>query len=631
MFAKTVNTGGLAFNLILLLTVFLTLLSTAYLLVRRKYRLLKSKILACLALVAALSGLSALIYWTRWYQILFTAEFSPALWLVLLLLAWNFANIYNSVRLATQVLFALLVGFSLGTLASFALLYLNISGRVNFPNVINDAHIILSNLAVVAVGMIILAAFGLFTKPAKLAWKRASIAMALLGVVILGLTASWNSFALLVFALILLVILLTERKTVIYSLVVVGSVLILNLIALHTPFIQSRWQNLQVLPVADLATTYSVTKSAISDSNPFWGAGSRPFIQSFLQYQPVNNGTAALPQFMYAFSDIWQMVINFGLLMLIPLVLFAYYFIRRSTQNLDTHHIWLNKLVWMIGSLVIGALLFMHVSMQLWAVFAVAVAVCANFEAVDYWRIRGRGLIAKTLAILLSLSLLVYLGAYLISTFAGGFYGFAYQRLQIGNAASEQATLSRIEYVSRLNPYEDAYHMDLAKLYSSILVDNLNSRKTPAKVEELATPLNIIWQEATNAVMADPLNFLNWDTRLSVLDLSSKVAPNAANYSPLFNEAIGRLQALAPRDPSKMMLLAQFVGAYNHQLALNIAQTAFLANPNILALQFDYAKLLISIENKTEAQKILQGFLNNNSLSVQDRAEAKKLLDSITK
>ncbi len=629
IFAKTINIGGSSFNLILAVTALLTIVSTVYLLVRRKYRLLKSKMLASLALLAGLAGLSALIYWTRWYQMLFSAEFSPALWLVVLLLAWNLANLYDSIKLAAQVLFAGLASFALGTFVSAAIMYLNVSGRLSFPDLSSNSHTILANLGLVAVGFILVAFFVLLAQPRKVNQRWLGVAALVLGVLVLSLTLSLNTLALLIFALLALMLVAPERQTIIYALGVTLIVVIINTIAINIPAINQRWANLQLQPVADLATTVSVTREAINASNPFWGASSRPFSQLFLQFQPVNNGTQALPAYSYAFADIWQLIANFGLLILIPLGLFAYYFIKRSAQNLSSHNLWLNRLVLVVGVLVIGAIFFSHVSMQLWAVFAIAVAICANFEATEYWRIKGRGLLAKIIAIVLSLFLIVYLVSYIGVSLAGNIYGFTYQRLQIGNALSEQAALNRIEFVSKLDPNQSSYHMDLAKLYASILVDNLNQRSTPAKLEELAAPLNSIWQQAVSAVQTDPLNYLNWDTRLSVLDLSVKLAPQATNYSPLFSEAISQLQALAPRDPTKMMLLAQFVSDYNHQIALDIAQRAYLANPNILALQFDYAKLLIAIDNKAEAQKMLQGFLNNNSLTTDSRAQAQKLLDGL--
>lgn len=629
-FTVSSSTGSGVMILLVLLSLLAFLATLLFILKNKSIRILKSRLLLVILIWGLILALNLVVYWRNWYQSLFVAGTNIFTVLLVALIVYVLASAYNVFSLVKQLVTASLSGYVLGTLLAGAVLAGNYLRLINFPDLRSSKDIIVINLTLLStLGICLLPQ--LFVIYERRRNKLAISVLLGLSVVIVAFLGNFSTLIFLTACALVVTLLHFKRRVATLRLIVISCVVLLSVVLRSMDVFSARLAKLD-LPTSGLVASTQVAISSLKSSNPIWGQGARQYSETYRQFETANRSLEFTTDKQFAISQAWEILIAYGLLGLAA-TLIAVSFTLRWTKKLSAKFnnapVAISYVQVVLTVFGLGVILF-HLETHFWVIVIPALVVLANMTANSYWRLERAK--SQFFSISVGVGVLALLTYFLFNIFvfsANQVYGFAYQRLRVGDLASEQVTLDRIELASQLDPYQVRYQLDLAPIYTTIFINSLPNGTSNADYDEYKAAIDQLIIFSDRVIALDDDNYLVWENKLSVMINLGRIFPQVLNNDSKAAEALTSIITLQPVNGNKLLQLADYVSGFNSVLPLQLAKIAYQNNNNVAAAGLNYARLLIADDNLPEARKVLARLVTVSDLAPTSLTEAQNLLESI--
>lgn len=623
--------AGLGVVVVLILLNLLAFLATFLFIWKNKsIRVLKSRVLMVVLIWGLILALNLVVYWRNLYQSLFVANTNIFIVFLVALLAYVLASAYNVFAMVKQLVMASLAGYVLGTLLAGVVLAANYLRVVNFPNLVSSKDIIVINLILLStLGVCLLPR--LFVIYERRKNKLAISGLLAVSVIIASFLGNLSTLIFLIACALVATLLHFKKRVFTFHLVVISCVVLLSVVLRSMDAFSVKLSKLDLSATGPIAST-QVVLSSLQNTNPIWGQGARHYSETYRQFEPMNSSLEFTGDKQFAASQLWEITTSYGLFGLVATI-FALGVILRKTKTLSTKFntapITISYVQIVLAVLCVGLVMF-HVETHYWVVAVPALVILANMTASTYWRFEKSKLFLLNSFVGIGLvGLVVYFLFSIFAFSANQVYGFAYQRLHVGNLASEQVTLDRIELASQLDPYQVRYQLDLSPIYTTIFINSLPKDTTSENYAQYQTAIEQLTKFADRVTTLDNDNYQVWENKLSVLINLGRIFPQVLNQDNKAAEALANIITLQPVNGTKLLQLADYVSDFNSVLPQQLAKIAYQNNSNVDAAALNYARLLIADDNLPEARKVLARIVTVSGLAPTSLAEARNLLESI--
>jgi hypothetical protein len=603
-FAQNTNPWGLRYVLLLIFAVLITVYFAYKTYKNKTVPLLKSKILVLFFFYSLFPILIAIVQWQKWYINFFSFQQSVLIPLILSVVTFIIANSYNELKYFVQLIAIFLAGQIISAFVSLGILVLNYYDILYVPNFSSMASDIIFNSAAVSILILLLAPHFYSTSKRSSNERSLFILLEMISMSIVAIFYSINILLIFSLSALLVIILIKKQRKFSYfyilnflSIITIG--LLMN--KFLTPISELR-EGIIDIETADLKTSVSVIFEALRSNNPLLGLGNVSFTDISLMYAPNNEGNEFVPLFNHAFGEIWEIILKYGLITLLPLFLLISasitagkkIFSKKNNPNTIFAEIFVKT--GLILSLVI--LFFGPLNLNFLLLISLCFVILAHFESKDYLSNESVNANIKLLSVLLVPIFIVFSYFSLRIALANYIYGYASELYTSKSVEKQKDALALYQKTVTIDKNQAIYHEELAKIFYGVFVvaqDRLDLLSDSEK-SEIQKYFNNSVKYSNNAIVLNPDGYITWLLRFNLMK-------NLAGYSDTsetVNKASDKLQTIAPKNGSLLLALGAFYVEDDLEKSHLLVEKAYSSNSNVDKAKLEYAKSL-EIQGKRDA------------------------------
>jgi tetratricopeptide (TPR) repeat protein len=635
-FAQNTNPWGLRYVLLLVFTLLITIYFAYKTYKNKTIPLLKSKILVLFFFYSLFPILIAIVQWQKWYINFFSFQQSVLIPLILSVITFIIANSYNELKYFVQLIAIFLTGQIVSSFISLGILILNYYDYVSFPNFSSMAGTIIFNSVAISTLVLLLAPpfYDISKKGSN--EKGLLIFLEIVSMAIVAIFYSTNILLIFALSIILIISLIKkQRRFALYYILNFAIILIVGLLLnkFIDPISELR-QEITDMEAADLRTSANVIFNALESNNPLLGLGNVSFTDVSLMYAPNNDGTEFVPLFDHALGEIWEIILKYGLITLLPLFLLISASFRASkkvfSKKNNPNTVFAETFVKTGLLLSLVVLIFGSLNLNLLLLISLCFVILAHFESKDYLSNESVNSNIKILSVFLIPVFIIFSYLSVRVVLANYIYGYANELYTSKSVENQKEALSLYQKTVQIDDKQAVYHEELAKIFYGVFVvaqDKLELFSDSEKAE-VQKYFNNSVKYSNNAISLNPDGYVTWLLRFNLMK-------NLAGYSDTsetINKASDKLQTIAPKNGSLLLALAAFYVETDLEKSHLLVEKAYNSNPNVDKAKLEYAKSLEIQGKRDEAVNLFLEITDDESkVNADEYQEAALILKNLLK